>query len=60
MKVLKSLICKHDYQFNCNIIGDAINYINLKKVYRSIWKCSKCDKYKLEKYLHCEEGLDEK
>lgn len=56
MKWIKRLFCNHEYRFSRNIHGDEINFISLKHVYRSIWKCNKCDKLKLEKYLHYEEG----
>ena len=35
------LICKHEYEFNQNIYGDAINYFDGK---RSIWVCKHCGK----------------
>lgn len=57
MKSLKRLFCKHDYKFSCDIGGDAINNISTKVVYRSIWKCSKCENCKFEKYLHCGGGF---
>lgn len=42
MNWLKKLFCKHDYSvFVRNIYGDEINYTDK----RSVWKCSKCDKY---------------
>jgi hypothetical protein len=39
MNWFKSLFCKHEYEFVCNIYGDQINYCDDK---RSIWKCKKC------------------
>jgi len=39
MNWIKSLFCKHEYEFVRNIYGDQINYCNGK---RSIWKCKKC------------------
>ena len=48
MKLIKSLFCKHDYKFVCNIYGDEINCLAGK---RSLWKCEKCGKYKYKDYL---------
>ena len=41
--MLKRLFCSHDYRWNSNTFGDAINGCNGK---RTILKCSKCGKYK--------------
>ncbi|MFW7187330.1 hypothetical protein [Lysinibacillus sp. BNK-21] len=41
--MLKQLFCSHDYNWDSNIFGDAINLFNGK---RTILKCSKCGKYK--------------
>lgn len=41
MKLLK-IFCKHEYEFDSNIYGDMIIYMNYN---RSIWKCTKCGKY---------------
>ena len=43
MNWFKSLFCKHEYEFVCNIFGDQINYYGGK---RSIWKCKKCGNVK--------------
>ncbi len=37
------LFCRHDYSWLRNIYGDEIIYTGFK---RSVWKCSKCGKYK--------------
>ena len=42
MNWFKSLFCKHEFDFVCNIYGDKINECG---GYRSLWKCSKCGKY---------------
>lgn len=47
--ILKRLFCKHDYQLVRNIYGDEINYTGYK---RSIFKCSKCNKYIYRDYLY--------
>lgn len=41
MDFIKSLFCKHEYEFVRNIHGDEINHMGGK---RSIWKCKKCGK----------------
>lgn len=41
--MLKRLFCSHDYCWNSNTFGDAINGCDGK---RTILKCSKCGKYK--------------
>lgn len=40
---IKSLFCKHEYEFVRNIHGDEINHMGGK---RSIWRCKKCGKFK--------------
>lgn len=46
---IKSLFCKHDYKHESNIHGDFIVYTGYK---RSIWKCTKCNKYKYSNSLN--------
>lgn len=37
------MFCKHkNLKFIRNIYGDEINYISLKMIYRSEWKCKDC------------------
>lgn len=48
----KKPFCKHDYEFNSNIYGDWVIQLGYM---RSIWKCSKCNKY-----IHRPEFIDEK
>lgn len=52
MNILKRLFRKHDYQWVRNSYGDEIRYLGWK---RSVWKCSKCGKYKLENNLYKED-----
>lgn len=52
---IKSLFCKHEYEFVRNIHGDEINYMGGK---RSIWKCKKCGKIQYRDEL--EKSLQEK
>jgi NAD-dependent SIR2 family protein deacetylase len=40
------IFCKHDYEFDSTIHGDMIIHMGGN---RSIWKCSKCGKYKQRK-----------
>jgi hypothetical protein len=51
-KFLKSLFCIHEYQFERNIFGDEINKISTKKIYRSEWRCQKCEKLKYKEKLY--------
>lgn len=46
IKINIPLFCKHDYEFNSTIHGDMIRMMGWN---RSIWKCSKCGKYKQRK-----------
>ena len=48
MKWIKSLFCKHEYEFVRNIYGDEINACG---GYRSIWTCKKCGKIEYRKNL---------
>ena len=41
IKFIKQLFCKHSWEWEQNVYGDPINYLNC----RSIWKCEKCDAY---------------
>ena len=44
-RLLKQIVCKHEnLEFIRNIYGDEINKVNLKYIYRSIWKCKDCGK----------------
>lgn len=42
MKIIKRLFCNHDFEFNSNIHGDMVIMMGYN---RSIWKCTKYDKY---------------
>lgn len=44
--MIKSIFCKHTYDFVRNIHGDEINMYFPIKI--SVWQCKKCSKYKLE------------
>lgn len=48
------MFCKHtDLEFVENIYGDRINYYSTgKTIYRSIWKCKKCNKEVLKENLY--------
>lgn len=46
--IVKSIFCKHDYQFKRTIHGDEIIYLDYA---RSEWKCSKCNRITYGKYL---------
>lgn len=50
MNLFKRLFkkCEHEYEFVCNIYGDEINFRNGN---RSEWRCKKCGKSQLRKYL---------
>lgn len=43
--------CKHNYEFDSNIYGE---FVIMYGYNRSIWKCSKCNKYQ-----HRPEYIDE-
>ena len=45
----KRLFCHHKYKFIRNIYGDEININNGK---RSLWECTKCQKYKTREKLY--------
>lgn len=49
MKAIKHLFCRHEYIFVRNIYGDEIILTGYK---RSIWKCTKCGKYKFKDNLY--------
>lgn len=44
MRLIKRLLCKHEYEFLRNIYGDEINAAGGK---RSWWRCRKCGKMQL-------------
>lgn len=44
---IRSLFCKHDFVFSTNIHGDGIIQWNG----RSLWRCQKCNKIKVESSL---------
>lgn len=44
IKIRIPLFCKHDYEFDSSIHGDMVIHMGYK---RSIWKCVKCNKYKM-------------
>src|SRR4051812_14254703 len=52
LKFIRSLFCGHDYSFVRNIYGDEIHHAGG----RSLYKCSKCDKFKVEQALMQESG----
>ena len=43
--LIKQLLCNHDKQ-ECitNFSGEYINAISTNKIYRSAWRCVKCNK----------------
>ena len=45
MNWIKRLFCKHQFVFVRNIYGDEINKCG---GHRTLWKCSKCGKYKFD------------
>ena len=45
MNWIKRLFCKHKFVFVRNIYGDEINKCG---GHRTLWKCSKCGKYKYD------------
>ena len=49
MRLLKYLLCTHEYVHTRNIYGDEINYVNGK---RSEWHCKQCGKRKLKDELY--------
>ena len=51
MRLLKMLLCKHEFVFERNIYGDEINMVGGR---RSWWRCPKCGKYQARYRLHTE------
>lgn len=51
MTMFKRILCNHEFKRVYGIYGDEINHISLKAVYRSVWRCEKCDKLMLSKSL---------
>lgn len=49
MRLLKRLLCRHEWQFERNIYGDEINAVG---GYRSWWRCPKCGKRFLDPRLY--------
>ena len=49
MRIIKHLLCKHEYEFVRNIYGDEINHVSGA---RSWWLCKKCEKMALGAHLH--------
>ena len=54
-KLIKQLLCKHEYHFARNIYGDEINYCG---GHRSWWRCKKCGKLQGRDYLYNEENIN--
>ena len=52
MKIIKRLLCRHEYEFVRNIYGDEINHTGGR---RSWWRCKKCGKWVLMPTLEDDE-----
>ena len=52
MRLIRRLLCKHEYVWVRNIYGDEINHVG---GHRSWWRCRKCGSWALGTHLH-EEG----
>lgn len=52
---LKSLFCKHEFEFYENLYGDSIIHFNYA---RSLWVCKKCEKLQKRKSLYKENTND--
>lgn len=46
ISLVKQMFCDHNEHVHLmNIYGDYINYISpINKIYRSIWRCKRCNK----------------
>jgi len=50
---LKRIFCRHKNQtFYRNIYGDEINWVSLRKLYRSWWICDRCGQLIAHQHLH--------
>lgn len=53
IRLIKRLLCKHEYEFVRNIYGDEINHSGGM---RSLWKCPKCGRTFLDPHLYKNEN----
>ncbi len=49
IKIVRRLLCRHEWEWLRNIYGDEINLAGGK---RSWWRCKKCGKLRLSPHLY--------